>query len=42
MKIRTLSLIFSAVVLLSLTASAATSSNCCGDPVCCDSGTCCK
>ena len=42
MKIRVLSLAFAAVLLLSLSASAATHSTCCGDPACCNGGDCCN
>ncbi len=40
MKIRILSFAFAAVMLLSLSASAATVSTCCGEPACCDGGCC--
>jgi hypothetical protein len=42
MKIKVLSLVFAAVMLLSLSASAATVGTCCGDPTCCDGGACCQ
>jgi hypothetical protein len=42
MKIKALSLVFAAVMLLSLSASAATVNACCGNPACCDGGTCCS
>ena len=42
MKIRVLSLAFAAVLLMSLSASAATHSTCCGDPACCNGGDCCN
>jgi hypothetical protein len=42
MKIKALSLVFAAVMLLSLSASAATVNMCCGNPACCDGGTCCQ
>jgi hypothetical protein len=42
MKIRVLSLAFAAVMLLTLSASAATFNACCGEPACCDGSGCCK
>jgi hypothetical protein len=42
MKIRVLSLVFAAGMLLSLSASAATINMCCGVPACCDGGSCCQ
>ncbi|MBB5059542.1 hypothetical protein HDF16_004268 [Granulicella aggregans] len=42
MKIKALSLVFAAVMLVSLSASATTLNACCGDPTCCDGGSCCK
>jgi hypothetical protein len=42
MKIKVLSLVFAAVMLSSLSASAAIVHMCCGNPTCCDGGTCCE
>lgn len=41
MKLRILSLVFAAVMFASLSASAATVSSCCGEPACCNGGSCC-
>ena len=40
MKIRVLA--FAAVMFLSLSASAATLTTCCGEPACCNGGACCN
>jgi hypothetical protein len=41
MKFKALVFAFAAVLMLSLSAQAATVFNCCGNPACCD-GVCCK
>lgn len=42
MKLKALVFAFAAVLMLSLSAQAATVFTCCGDPACCDGGSCCK
>jgi hypothetical protein len=42
MKLRILSSMFLAVIMLALPASAATFNACCGNPSCCNGGDCCK